>query len=575
MIPRRRRIAALLLVLATLLTGCVAIPDDSAPQPIEAFSRKDPLNAAPVPRRSDDPETLARNFVRAMADPTAGHKAARKYLTAATSAKWDDQGDMTIVDNVSVVVDERTESAVRLRITADQVGTLSSAGQLLPASGTMVIPLSMARTASGWRINGDLPRGVITDNAQFLTAYRRADLYFPDRTMKRLVTDPRWTFGPTPQASDLVTLLMRGPSPDLSGAVGTGADKGATLAAPVTTDSDSVTVDLGNVADTDTGNRTVLAAQIVWTLDAAGISGTYNINADGAPLVADQDGGWRTADVRSFEPDAEQTTQPVLHLIRNGALVRSTGQRYVPVPGPLGTARDVRLAAITGDLSRTTAVVQRGDRQFLVEGPYGASTADVTSGRTITSPSFGAGGAIGYAIVDGRPVQWSRDANGVARSGLIDVRAVSDAAPGEITSMNVAPDGVRVALVVGGRPMLAVVSTNERGVPSLTGVRPAAIDIDTPVLDVTWATSSVLYVIRSGDDTPVMRISIAGGASSGLVGGNLKPPLSAIAASSRSVFVTDSQGVLQLGTDSSRPDQYWTSVGTSIPAGTVPVVPAG
>ncbi|GEE03997.1 lipoprotein LpqB [Gordonia spumicola] len=571
----RRTLAALLLVMTTTLTGCVSIPDDSAPQPIEAFSRKDPLNAVPAPRRSDDPETLARNFIRAMADPTGGHKAARRYLTGSASSRWDDQGDLTVVDDVSVVVDERTETAIRLRITGDHVGTLSPAGQLLPASGSVVIPLSMSKTPSGWRIDGDLPRGVVTDNAQFLTAYRRADLYFPDRTMKRLVTDPRWLYGAAPDASALVTLLMRGPSPDLSGAIGAGADKGATLTAPVSTDSDTITVELGNVTDTDTGNRTVLAAQIVWTLDAAGLSGTYRINADGAPLVADQDGGWRTADVRAFEPDAEQTTQPVLHLVRGGAVVRSTGQRYVAIPGPLGAGRDVRSAAVTRDLGRVAAVVQRGDRQALVEGPYGGDPVEVASGRTVSSPSFGADDTTGYAIVDDRPIQWSRDQQGRARAGALDVTAVQAVRAGPITAMSIAPDGVRVALVVAGRPLLAVISTNARGVPALTGVRDAAPADGTALTDLAWATSDVLYVIGEGDESPVLRISIAGGPSSPLVGGNLKPPLQAIAASPRSVYVTDSQGVLQLGIDSTRPDQYWTSVGTSIPPGSVPVVPEG
>ena len=570
-----RTVVAILIVIATALsTGCVAVPDSSAPQPIEAFDRKDPANAVPVPRRNDDPETLARNAIKAMADPSSGHRAARKFLTSGASGRWDDQGDMSVVDNVGVVVDERTEDAVRLRITADKVGTLTSSGQLLPASGSVVVPLSLSRVRGAWRISGDLPRGTITDRAQFLTAYRQVNLYFPDRTMTRLVTDPRWVFGATPVATDVVALLLRGPAPDLAGAVGSGSDKGATLSGPVVTDGDTVTVDLGNVTDEDTRNRTVLAAQLIWTLDGAGVNGTYVLNADGAPLVPGHDGGWRTADVQSFDAEPDGVPPP-LHLVHDGALVRSTAGRAIPVPGRLGTSRDVRAAAVTADMSRAAAVLARGDREVLVEGRYGSDPVEIATGRTVASPSYGADSSVGYAIVDGRPIQWSLDTQGTAGSIDLDVTEVTEKSPGPITSMSVAPDGVRVALVVAGEPVLAVLSINERGVPSLTGVRQAADDIDTAVRDVAWSTSSVLYVVRAGTESPVMRISLAGGPSDGLVAGNLKPPLTTVAASGETVYVGDTQGVQQLGTGTGRPDQYWTGVAPDMDPGTVPVVPEG
>ena len=570
-----RTVVACLLVVATAVsTGCVAVPDSSSPQPIEVFDRKDPLNAVPVPRRSDDPETLARNVLKAMADPSSGHRAARKFLTTAASGRWDDQGDTTVVDNVGVVVDERTEDAVRLRITADKVGTLTPTGQLLPATGPMVVPLSLTRLRGAWRIAGDLPRGAITDRAQFLTAYRQVDLYFPDRTMSRLVTDPRWMFGPSPVATDVVGMLLRGPASDLDGAVGTGADKGATLSGPVVVDGDTVTVDLENVTDDDTRNRTVLAAQLIWTLNGAGITGTYVLNADGAPLVPGHDGGWRTADVQSFDADPDSGPPP-LHLVYEGALVRSTAGHAIPIPGPLGTTREVRAAAVTVDMSRAAAVLARRSREVLVEGPYGAPPVEVAAGREVTSPSYGAEPSEGYAIVDGRPIQWSLDAQGTAGTIDLDVTEVTQKAPGPITAMSVSPDGVRVALVVAGRPVLAVVSINERGIPSLTGVRPAAIDIDTDVDDIAWSGPSVLYAVRAGTESPVMRIALAGGPSVGLVAGNLKPPLSSVAASEETVYVGDTQGVQQLGIGAGRPDQYWTGVSPDMDSGTVPVVPAG
>ncbi|WP_132992005.1 LpqB family beta-propeller domain-containing protein [Gordonia zhaorongruii] len=572
-----RRLIGLIAVAAAVFTstGCVAIPDSSAPQPIEAFDRKLPVNAVPEPRRSDDPETLVRNYVKAMADPSGGHSAARKFLTDDASKRWDDQGEMRIVDNVSVIVDERTEAAVRLRITADQVGRLSPEGQLLPASGALVTPLTLRRVRGSWRINGDQLHGTITDREQFLTAYRQADLYFPDPSMSRLVTDPRWVFGATPQATELLARLLQGPSPDLSGAIGSGAEKGVSLSGPVSGDNGQLSIDLNNMVDGDAANRTVLAAQIIWTLDEAGITGPYTINADGAPLVANHDHGWRTADVQSFQPDPQEAAAVPLHLVSDGKLLRTAGGRAVPVPGPLGDGRSVRNAAVTRDLSRAAVVEERDGKQVLLEGPYGAAPTEVTSGRVINSPTYVADSSDGYAVVDGHPVEWSVDGQGSVRSLELDISAVREKAPGPITAMSVAPDGVRVALVVSGRPMLAVVSTNERGLPSLTGVRPAAIDIDTAVQDIAWSTGSTLYAVRLGDETPVMRIPLAGGESSGLVGGNLKPPVTRVSASPATVYVTDTQGVQQLGVGPGRTDQYWTSVSPDTRSSTIPVIPGG
>nr|WP_183373222.1 LpqB family beta-propeller domain-containing protein [Gordonia humi] len=570
----RAGVAVLLVIAAAVLAGCVSVPDSSAPQPIGTFSRKDPAGAVPVPRRSDDPETLSRNFLKAMADPSSGHRAARKFLTSTASGRWDDQGGTTIVDNVGVVIDERTESAVRLRITADKVGVLSDAGQLLPADGQMVMPVSLTRVRGSWRVSGDLPRGAVTDRGQFLIAYRQVNLYFPDRTMTRLVTDPRWLFGASTDPTDAVSLLLRGPSPDLAGAIGSGADRGASLSGQVTVDGDSVIVNLDNVSDDDTRNRTVLAAQLIWTLDSADVTGTYVLNADDAPLVPGHNGGWRTADVASFEPDSEHGPLP-LHLVYKGALVRSTAGHTIPVPGELGATRDVRAAAVTVDSRRAAAVLARGPRPTLVEGPYGGEPTEIASGTTITSPSYGADQSTGYAIIDGRPIQWSYNAQGAPSIVDLDVSAVRAAVPGPITALRVAPDGVRVALVVAGRPMLAALTTNERGVPSLTGVRPAALDIDTAVQDIAWSGSTVMYAVRSGDDSPVMRIALAGGPAVGLVAGNLKPPLTAVGAGEDTVYVADTQGVQQLGTGSGRPDQYWTAVTAEPVPDTIPVVPAG
>ncbi|GAA3953364.1 LpqB family beta-propeller domain-containing protein [Gordonia caeni] len=572
---RRALLAPWIVVLVALMaaTGCVAIPDSSSPQPVQEFNRSLPTNLVPTPKRSDDPETLVRNFVKAMADPESGHSAARRFLTPGASERWDDQGPMTILSDLRVVVDERSESAVRLRVIGEQVGVLSTIGQLTPSAGEKVIPLTLTRPNGAWRIEGDMLAGTVTDSTQFDATYRLAQLYFPDRTATRLAGDPRWMYGASVDPTELVSRLVSGPAPDLTGAVETAAGKDVTMRGPVVQEGERVTINLGGLTDADTRNRTVIAAQLIWTLDEAGIRGTYLINADGSPLIAERSDGWRPADVKAFDPEPDTGPIP-LHVVRGG-LYRVTATGTAPVAGPLGTADDLRSAAISVNQTRVAAVADRGDERVLLQGPYGGDVTEVTSAGEISSPSFGATTDTGYALVDSEPVLWTvDDAGSTARVVPLDISEVTAVDPGPITSFKVSPDGVRVALVVGGRVLLAALSTSDRGAPSLTGVDMVSYGVTSPVVSIAWGGVTNLYLAREGDDTPIMRVPISGLPPTGLVSGNLKPPVRAVAATRTTVYAGDVRAVLELGTAPGSADQYWTSVG-DVPDGAVPVTQAG
>ncbi|GAA4753275.1 LpqB family beta-propeller domain-containing protein [Gordonia alkaliphila] len=575
MTARLPRLAAswmLVLALVVTVTGCVAIPDSSSPQPVEGFTRSLPTNLVPTPRRSDDPETLVRNFFKAMAEPAVGHRAARRFLTPGASDRWDDQGPMTILKETRVVVDERSESAVRLRVLGEKTGTLSDIGRLTQASGDMVIPLTLSKENGAWRVSGDPPAGTITDSAQFDATYRLAELYYPDRTATRLVGDPRWLYGLTVDPTALLNRLLAGPAPDLTGAVATGAEKDLELRGPVVVEGDRVVVNLGGSVDPDARLRTVLAAQLIWTLEAAGIRGTYLISADGVPLIAERSDGWRTADVEAFDPDPGTGDQP-LHVL-SGGLFRVTPSGSVPVAGPLGNATDLRAAAISAKRTRVAAVADRGGRQVLLQGPYGGEVTEVLTAAEITSPSFGALTDTGYALVDGRPVQWSVGDGAAARVVPLDFGEVTAVAPGRITAFRVSPDGVRVALLVDGRVLFAALSVSDRGAPSLTGVSPASTGISTPVVSIAWGGATTVYLSRTGTETPVLRSRVSGLPPLPLVSGNLKPPVGAVAATRSTVYVADLRSVMELGTAPGSADQYWTSAGQT-PARAIPVVQAG
>ncbi|GAC58432.1 hypothetical protein GOHSU_40_00160 [Gordonia hirsuta DSM 44140 = NBRC 16056] len=572
--PRRRITGLLALLAAALLvaTGCVAVPTSSSPQPVQGFNRSRPANLVPTPRRSDDPETLVRNFVKAMSDPASGHRAARKFLSSGAAERWDDQGPMTVVSDLRVVIDERSESAVRLRVIGERIGTLSAIGQLVPAQGELLVPLTLSRNNGVWRVDGSIPAGTFTDNGQFDASYRLAELYFPDRTATRLVGDPRWIFGSAVDPTEVVTRLLAGPAPDLTGAVDAAAGRDVELRGPVVVDGDRVTINLGGAVDPDPRKRTVLAAQLIWSLAGAGITGTYLISAGGSPLIAERADGWRTADVKAFDPEPDTGTS-ALHVVRGG-LFRVGSGGASPVGGPLGTATDLVSAAISLDQQRVAAVADRDGRQILLQGPYGEEVGEVAAGATVSTPSFGALTDTGYAIIDDRPSMWTVGDGQPARVVALDTSAVEPVAPGPITSFKVSPDGVRVALVAGGRLLLAALATNDRGVPSLTGVRPVSYGRGPAVVAIAWSDVTTVYAVREADESPVLRVPVSGLPPTAMVSGNLKPPVRAVAATRSTVYAGDMRGVLELGTAPGSADQYWLPI-EQAPAGAIPVTQTG
>lgn len=576
----RTVIAALTALLAVVAVGgCSSIPTDSSPQPITAFARQGPTNAIPTPEADMDPESLVRSFLKATADPDSGHRAARNFLTAASSDQWDDRGDMVVVDEINVFVDQRSEEAVRLRLIGDNVGTVKSDGELLPATGRIETTLSLVKVDDQWRIDGPLPNGTMIDRRQFDATYRSVTLYFTDRNLERLVADPRWLYaGKDTEPTVLIDHLIAGQAADLDGSVDSGFPSGAALRGPVASlPGGGVRVELTGIGSSSVRDRTALAAQIIWTLDSADIGGPYIINADGGPLIAERASGWQIADVKAFDPTAVPATDVGLNIIRSGALLKVTDTGTVPVGGSLGTSRAVRSAVISPDGQRVAAALAHtgpGPQLDLVIGPYGAEPGTMLSGTTITRPSFAVDANSVWAVVDGRPVQWVRDPDGSSeRLVTVDAASVATVARGPISELQVCPDGVRVAMLVGGQVVFAVITTNADGGVSLTSPRIAAYNIGNRAVSLDWASPTTLMIARDAVESPVVQLSINGTPAVGLLSGNLSPPVRAVVANPTTVYVGDTRGVLRLGSTNGQPDQYWTEVEPAMAPDAIPVLP--
>ncbi|MBT0565694.1 GerMN domain-containing protein [Williamsia sp. CHRR-6] len=569
---------ALVLALAAVLTGCVSIPDSSSPQPIGTLERRTPTASVPSPRAGMDPESLIRDFLKASANPTSGHLAARQYLTREASDRWDDRGSAMILEQISVLGDARTDTMLSARIIAETTGALQPNGELVPSAGRIEIAVTVENVNGQWRISSPLPSGTLIDRTQFTTSYRARSLYFPARASDRLVPDPRWVFVSSGDHSDqLVDLLVSGPSSDLAGAVRSAFPDTAALRGSITdVASGGVRIQFTGISSLSERDRTLLAAQIVWTLTYADIGGPYLIESDGSPLIDRYASGWRSGDVESLDPEADATTSLDLHAIRDGSLVVVDGDTLRPIPGPLGSATTVRSADISTDSSARIAAVVAAPlpdpRLTLQIGLYGGPLVTAATGLSITRPSLAADRMTVWAVVDGQVLRWARDATGAPQAP-----ARVDAGPltsrGVLTEFRVSPDGARIAAIVDGTALVGTLSTDAEGSELVSSVREAAVGLSGRTVSVDWISADSLVIARDVADTPILQVNIDGTPAVGLLSGNLTPPVRAVVGDKSNIYVADSRGILRLGRTNGEPDQYWNEVGATMGSAAIPVLP--
>jgi tetratricopeptide (TPR) repeat protein len=106
-------------------------------------------------------------------------------------------------------------------------------------------------------------------------------------------------------------------------------------------------VDLENLTITDPSSRLLLAAQLIWTLARADITGPYLISVDGTALDDRFVDGWKTTDVAATDPGAADGATAGVHALIGGSLVALDGQGSAKVQGSFGAMGDQRAAEAT------------------------------------------------------------------------------------------------------------------------------------------------------------------------------------------------------------------------------------
>nr|WP_225954105.1 LpqB family beta-propeller domain-containing protein [Kibdelosporangium phytohabitans] len=384
----------------------------------------------------------------------------------------------------------------------------------------------------------------------FNNHYRAVKLYFYDSASREVpVPDQRYLPGATRASpSEIIGLLLQGPATALQGAVRTALPSSAVQRTNVTLSKDNATVvNLGQLGNVTTEEKRAIAIQIVLSLqDVAGT--TVRLQVEGLPLVPDQP-DWKLNDIQA---DSDRTTPKAqltgMMVVGNRVKELRDGKQ---ISNPAGDGSyHVESAAQSVDGSQL-AVVERlnsGDLQLRVGAlTEGLRQTNVT-GKEITRPTWQfavASNEIGnevWAVVDGNITRAVRTREGTWLS--LPVNGSELERFGKITELRLSRDGVRAAVVAGGKLYVGSVGrtqgTNNVAIISPKPLLPSVSN----VVSVDWLDPSRVVAATNTPNGLVWQVPVDGIEAQRYSLANLTAPLASVtAAPSRQIVVTDAVGM--------------------------------
>jgi hypothetical protein len=505
---RSRRVAATLsaaAALAVTAVGCVSMPNGGPVLPY-AVSPSGNGQAQPYlqivpqpPIPNAPPSDIVRGFLAASASFVGQQHVAREYLTPDASRAWQPgwtatvfRSGPTVVRQVSATITpsakdklNSTASArpsptatskhadANTRVTITVGGSveakLANSGAYAVASATpkgQTYAYELVSYHGQWRIS-DAPNRLLLTHTEFDADYQLRNLYFFDPSGQHLVPDPVYVPLQATQedlVNGLVQDLIRQPTDWLAyGATQTAFPKGTRQLGKVTVDGGTATVNLGGaIARSQTAVKEQVSSQLLWTLNGAG-QGTQEVQSvalyvDSSPFVPPNAQGNPVQGTRS--PQHEQykpldgSGNDFYYIDSHGQLLHSGS-----------SAKPAQVARI-GTGYRSLAVSPDG--QYLAVLRDGAVYTGATGSGKLTLRD--AGGGFSSLSWDHNDNLWAAGPMNVVMlpatskpsAGPFPVlvpQYQGDTCPGTsgaITALRVAPDGVRVALVIAGQqPTLA------------------------------------------------------------------------------------------------------------------------
>jgi hypothetical protein len=507
-------LAALLTALTLLAAGCVSVPTSG---PVEKVEGQPPecqncinVDVAP-PSPGDDAKQIVQGFLRATSNFQPNYAVARQFLTSGAAEKWAPESGVSIYS-----------------------GSLQAAGNTVILDGRLVGSLGPDRTYTAqdraWRVNFGMvkedgewristpPPGLMVAEFAFSSFYQSYDLYFVGNG-SALVPNPIYLPNLRNQAgiaSVLMRALLNGPSDWLAPAVTSAIPEGTALSVDAVTITDGVAqVALSdNVLSLNDGQRSLMAAQVLYTLRPTGIQGVvFTVNQQPYAIPGADPGTFEVSLDSHFE--AYDPIPPgivdSLYSAVSGKLAMMPAitdpSRSTPVPGPLGAGRWPIDRLAVSPSSSDVAVVTGGGTVLRRATTAGGAVQTVQDGATdLLRPEFTRFAEL-WAI--GR--QGGRQRLWVDRDGRVTEIDSTILSRGTVTAFSISPDGVRMALIrrVDGRSELGLARIIRGERIRLDGWLPLDVTrTTTPNLsvlqDVGWSDATTLTVLAgSSTDAPL------------------------------------------------------------------------
>ncbi|WP_377271083.1 LpqB family beta-propeller domain-containing protein [Peterkaempfera sp. SMS 1(5)a] len=524
-----RRLIAVALPLAALLTGCAAMPDSGEVSEVNAAEHGDDQNLQvrvfPVhPQKGLDPEDLLQNFLDATVGDEAGYTTAKEYLTEQEAQRWRPEAKVVVLTgNPRLRLTTTTDSRAQVTADGSSVAELDANKTFEPEKGDFRTVFTFEKVKGEWRIS-HLPDGLIVNETNFSNVYERVNRYYfaaadPSRPGTRrpvLVPDPIYLRRRIDPLTEAAKAVADGPSDWLAPAV-TSALDGVTVLSQQISSDDSREVRVRVSALDLRGHHEAcqqMAVQLLSTfadqaagsvsrvsvLDRGGHTGcqvdsqvarSYSAVSAGGLYFQDSD-SWQLKKLVGDDGSVD------------GSPVATDSPRVL---GPLGEPHQqprMRSVAVRRDGGLAAAVAQNGRALYEAGLTAGAKLDPIAE---VTSP---AGPGLSEPTWDAQGDLWIADLNPAAPRVLmvrgthaypVTVKGLGDRI---VQGLKIASDGTRIALLLAD-PGAKGVRTVEMGVvrhmgteaapqAEISGLRPVAPQL-VDVTAVAWADTDQLLVL--------------------------------------------------------------------------------
>jgi hypothetical protein len=501
--PRPLHAALAAIAMALTAAGCVSMPSggpvqsypvtQGSPGQPESF----PLSFPQPPRAGWNAQDIVGGFLTASATSTS---VARQYLTPELGKTWRPSGALNVY---SVGPDADLPKPVTVNPhTHQKTTTVTISGQVsatLTKQGTYEVPadstaagaaastptFTLVKNVGGqWRISS-VPSQLLISTVSFQDAYQQRNLYYFDPRGTVLVPDPVYVPNQAAPATLLKLLVGDLANPQMDwltkGAATTAFPRGTTQLGDVTLDGGIATVNLGGkIAKASALVKEQVWAQLSATLGGTGQGGPavpqVQVDVNGKPWNAlDAQGNPVQQPQSRFSPPSG-ASKTFYYIDRGGYLVSRSGPGGRPLQ-IVKIGRGVTQLAVSPD-NQHLAVVRKGIL-LTAEVRNGTLSTGIVS-KLVRQPGAG------YLALSWDPADnlWTtREGQIVVLRGgtaigtvLPPVRVTAAnglAQNGTFTGLRIAPDGVRVALIVAGVDLyIGAISwqapTRAGGAPSIT-----------------------------------------------------------------------------------------------------------